>query len=413
VYVNFLTEEEFKQKVTAPTSDQSDEDLKQLQDSVAVFRALGLIQGDVNLLEQSNQLRQGGTLAFYSPRTKQVYVRGTELDVSHKVTLVHELTHALQDQNFDLDKLTAAKTDDERIAFRTIVEGDAVRIERKYIDKLPENERNAYKDQYKKDSTEARKEVSGVPDVLVASFSAPYEFGTPFLDVLEAKGKTTAVNEAFRRPPAGESQIIDPDDYFAKRSFSNPSPPPLPAGAERLGDHEDGTNEYDHLGVLDLYLMLASRIDAHDALKVVDAWNGDAMVVYRSGGSLCTQVRVAVDDKDAADATAPILDQWVDKMPSEAKASVQRNNERFDITACDPGPKADAGIVGKPSEAFSLPEVRLYIYAQALDADLPKGQITCISKAFTDKLTVEEASKDTPGQDEIQRRIVEARDSCK
>src|SRR5262249_8054576 len=152
VYVNFMTEDEFKAKVATPAGQQSEEEKQQMKEAVEVFRALGLVQGDVNLLEQSNTLRQGGTLAYYDSKTKRVYVRGTELDVSRKVTLAHELTHVLQDQSFDLSKLTKLDSDDARIAFRTIVEGDATRIEDKYIQSLSQADQDAHKAQEKQDS---------------------------------------------------------------------------------------------------------------------------------------------------------------------------------------------------------------------------------------------------------------------
>ena len=43
-----------------------------------------------------------GILAFYDDQAKEVVIRGTTLDVSHRATLAHELTHVLQDQHFDL-----------------------------------------------------------------------------------------------------------------------------------------------------------------------------------------------------------------------------------------------------------------------------------------------------------------------
>ena len=44
-------------------------------------------------------------LAFYDPETERVTVRGTEVDPGLAVTLVHELTHVLQDQVFGIGAL--------------------------------------------------------------------------------------------------------------------------------------------------------------------------------------------------------------------------------------------------------------------------------------------------------------------
>ena len=70
---------------------------------------------------------------------KEIVIRGTKLDVSHRVTLAHELTHVLQDQYFDLPAIQQrASTDDERTggssgAVTALIEGDASRVEHEYL----------------------------------------------------------------------------------------------------------------------------------------------------------------------------------------------------------------------------------------------------------------------------------------
>src|SRR5215510_12547680 len=102
----------------------------------AVFRALGFIGGKTDLLKESQTSESSGTLAFYSPVTQMVYVRGTTLDVAHRVTIAHELTHVLQDQNFDLmkmQKLAQQSNTGDLSAYKGLVEGDAVRIQDQYL----------------------------------------------------------------------------------------------------------------------------------------------------------------------------------------------------------------------------------------------------------------------------------------
>ena len=71
---------------------------------------------------------------------------GTDLtDVDVRVTLVHELTHALQDQHFDLTKLDdAVETSGEDFALTALVEGDATSVEDDYLFSLPQAEQDAY-----------------------------------------------------------------------------------------------------------------------------------------------------------------------------------------------------------------------------------------------------------------------------
>ncbi len=417
VYVDFMSEDDFKAHVSAPEAeaDQTDEQKQQLQQAVELFRAFGLLQGEVNLLEQSNTLRQGGTLASYDPRTKRISVRGTEVDLAHKVTIVHELTHVLQDQSFDLTRLTKLSSDDERTAFRTVIEGDAVRIENKFVAQLPDSEQKTYKAQEKKDADQAKGQVSTVPDVLLASFSAPYAFGAPFLDLLEAKGGNAEVDRALRHPPPSEGQILDPNDYFNGRAVTDVHEPAVPKGMEKVqlqSSSGEPSSETERIGVLDFFMMLSARVDPHQALKAADNYNGDAMVAYRNQGKLCAKVVVAGDGPAAAAALSPILQEWKGEMPSAATTAVEQSDDRFEITTCDPGPQADAHIVGKPSEVFALPTVRLYVYAGAFQDSRSESRSDCIAKAFTDNISVAEATSEASDVAALRKRFADAKAAC-
>ena len=104
VYVDFLPAKEFKEQVTADRDELSDDDEKELEQCTGMFRALGLIEGDVDLFDKFNELQGKGIIGFYSYDDERIRVRGTELTPYVESVLVHELTHALQDQNFDLGK---------------------------------------------------------------------------------------------------------------------------------------------------------------------------------------------------------------------------------------------------------------------------------------------------------------------
>jgi hypothetical protein len=418
VYIDFLTDDEFNQTVTQSDSSLSDAEKQQIQQEVETYRALGLIQGDVDLVAQSNQLHQAGTLAFYDPKSKRVRVRGTDLDVAHKVTLAHELTHALQDQYFDLTRLGKLPTDEAQTAFRSVIEGDAVRIENNYVDQLSTADKQAYKAQDQKGRDTAEAGVSGVPDVLVASLSAPYSFGTPFSSLLEAKGGNPQIDAALESPPPNVGQIVDPDDFFSQRKMVDVKAPALPLGGEKItppgqsADQASDASSDDHLGALEFFMMLSARVDPHRALQVLDVWNGDAMTSYRQAGKLCVKVAVATDDGAAADTVAPILDEWSRQMPGEAGAAVDRDGDQFVITSCDPGAGADVKISGKPSDALALPTVRLYIWGSALEGKASETQAACVAKAFTDQLPLDEATAQTPDTADIQRRITAAKATC-
>src|SRR5205823_9089305 len=136
VKVEYLSAADFQKQVT-----DSPEDLKNQRDEIeqaaAVFRAAGLIGGDVDLGQAVNETQAADVIAIYDPSTKKILVRGDgPFTVETRVTLAHELTHVLQDQHFDLQKLDKAATDSKTgssDALTGLVEGDAVRIQKKYL----------------------------------------------------------------------------------------------------------------------------------------------------------------------------------------------------------------------------------------------------------------------------------------
>jgi Zn-dependent peptidase ImmA (M78 family) len=95
------------------TQDPSSADRSEAQREESVFRALGFIGGNVDLLRGIDTAQSSETLAFYDPDRKEVIVRGTTLDVAHQVTVAHELTHVLQDQHFNLPKLQQRASDSD------------------------------------------------------------------------------------------------------------------------------------------------------------------------------------------------------------------------------------------------------------------------------------------------------------
>ena len=132
VKVNHLSDAEFSQRIVSlQRRDRADTDRQ-----AKIFRALGLVDRSVDVEKAEEELLGGNVVGYYDPKTKELVVRGDAATVSVKHVVVHELTHALQDQWFGLDVNQRGQTDDQALAYISLVEGDAVRIEREYIASL-------------------------------------------------------------------------------------------------------------------------------------------------------------------------------------------------------------------------------------------------------------------------------------
>ena len=90
---------------------------------------LGLLPAGSSLEQMELDLESGQVIGFYDPTSKGLYVLSQSGGVgpTEKFTFSHEYTHALQDQNFGLDKLARDTPDqgDRDLARTALPEGDA------------------------------------------------------------------------------------------------------------------------------------------------------------------------------------------------------------------------------------------------------------------------------------------------
>src|SRR5690349_12719166 len=110
------------------------------------MRALGLLDQDTDLQDAIDQSYGECTLAFYDTENVKIRVLGTDVYVARRVTLVHELVHAWQDQQGFLEGYDEME-DTEAFILQTLVEGDATRIEDLYIETLSSDDFDDYQDQ--------------------------------------------------------------------------------------------------------------------------------------------------------------------------------------------------------------------------------------------------------------------------
>ena len=346
VHVDFLTPEEYSETTRAEAADLTDEDRAAIEDSEAVLRALGLVSGDIDLFESSNELSDSGTLAYYDDATERITVRGTDMTVDLEVTLVHELTHALQDQHFDLGRLHEMETTGESSAFRAVVEGDASLVEQRYVENLDAAAGEDYLAAVEEQMESAP--YADIPAILSASFGAPYALGTPLVGIVEADGGWDAVDALLDEPPVAEVELLDPIvhlDGFTVQEVELPE----------AGDGVEVVEESD-FGAVTLFLMLATRMDPLVALDAADGWAGDAYRTERDGAVLCTTISTVAADEDATDLLEDALVVWADA----ADADVDRDGDVVTLRSCD----RDEGLpdpVTDPIDALSVPTTRSYV----------------------------------------------------
>ena len=133
VFVDFLTAEAYAARATE-RDELTQNEREELESFSAVGRAMGLVSGTFDALEVFDQIAAGGTAAFYDIESQRIFINRADLNASTRATVVHELTHALQDQRFGIGLLASDEASEgERFALRALVEADAERIEDAFV----------------------------------------------------------------------------------------------------------------------------------------------------------------------------------------------------------------------------------------------------------------------------------------
>jgi hypothetical protein len=371
VAIRYLAPKDFEKQIGdngAPTAD----DRAQLTREEAVFRALGLIGGKVDLRAALNTSEKSSTLAYYDPGQQQIFVRGTTLDAEHRVTVAHELTHVLQDQHFDLRKLEKRAADSktgDASALRALVEGDAVRIEDDYRSHLSAADKKEYDRESAAEGKRVGKETSTVPDIVDLLSSAPYELGPSTIRVLLDSGGNSGVDAALTGPTPSTSVFVAPADLAPPNSVDAPL---LPAGAVAQGDAES-------FGPFETYLTLSMRLDPGVALKAADVVSGGRAVTFRTDGTSCYRVALSAISAQSRPVLASAVRSWAH---GRAKTAVDAVGDLVGFTACDPGRNAPVPSSQRFHTAVEFLGIRTGLTVEVAKANLAGDVARCIARVF-------------------------------
>jgi hypothetical protein len=265
-----------------------DADRARTKTTERVLQAYGLLDRDVNLEKATESLLGDAVAGYYDSEKDDLVVRGERLTPYVQETFAHELTHALQDQWFELDRKDIEDRDDEASeAFTAVIEGDAVRVEQLYLDSLPEEQQKAAE----REETQAANGISpDVPLVLLQLIGFPYAFGPNFVTTVVGKAGQAKLDEAFKTPPTTTEAIMHPERFLAGDTPKTVTPPK--ADKRRI---DQGV-----LGELGLVLVVSRLVDSDMARKAAEGWGGDRYVAWRDGDRTCARTDVVMDSAQDA-----------------------------------------------------------------------------------------------------------------
>ena len=273
--VTVLTPEELKTRVV----DQLLEDDDDYEVDEALYRMLGLLPPDFELLEAILSLYGEAVAGYYDGDTGELVVTATDEEFSpvEQATIVHELTHALTDQVLRFDDhynlLFDEQRYDEASAFQALIEGDASLAELIYVQELDPVAQQAFlEESFDVDTTF----FDQVPPFIQDSLIFPYDTGFSFVEHLFSEGGHASVDEAYATPPISSEQVITPDDY--------PGDAPLDVilPTNDLPGYE--VNEESTWGEIGFRLMFDQVLGGADS--AVNGWGGDTYRLYYDGSDV-------------------------------------------------------------------------------------------------------------------------------
>jgi len=301
---------------------------------------LGLFPRGFDLKSESLKLAKSQVAGYYDPHRKQMaLVEGTvdigfwdkaaeflvQRDLVGEMLLAHELTHALQDQNFGLEQmLDNVKNDDDRgTALKSVAEGDATIAGLAYV--LGQMNQ-ATLDRILAGSAQLPQlfatQTASIPEGLSEPLIFQYDQGMRFVAEAYRRGGWDAVDRLYRDPPLSSQQIIDPRMYFDHRV--DPLDVSLEGYQPMLKDWR--VVDEDTYGELLLSLILKINLgkDA-PAVALAKKWSGDHMVILSHGEEIAVLWLIAFEGEDSASAFAAAYRGILSGQPGPSQVEARKS----------------------------------------------------------------------------------------
>jgi hypothetical protein len=248
----------------------------------ASLKAFGLVPPDFNLGEFLISFYTEQAAGFYDPQSKTMYIAAWVAPDMQKMVLAHELTHALQDQSFNLDHFLRAveENDDESNARQAVIEGYATAAMMQYlIEPVPlagMPSLRSFMASALHQNPEQYPVFARAPFFLRYESLFPYAQGLEFMQQGLKLDGWRELNKLFPDPPINTKEIFDPTIYFqheSQRAISMPRPP----GLSRMRSLRFVTENT--LGELGYYSLLGQLLSEGEAKRVSPNWMADHYLI--------------------------------------------------------------------------------------------------------------------------------------
>ncbi len=313
--------------------DYSDE---QLEADGKAGSMLGLFPPGTDLKAETVKLLKSQIAGFYEPHEKEmVLVEGVQTtplsdrivefmvqrDLVNDMLLAHELTHALQDQNFELQKKLDQLKDngDAELALKSVAEGDATIAGFAYVVGRMDNSVAQTLTVHLRDlpqtfAAQSKDTPAGLSIPLVFQYSE----GVRFVSEAYQRGGWKGVDALYLKPPQSTQQIIDPSLYFDNLQ----TPTAVSVSGYQSALAQWNKVDEDTFGELSIQLILQIGYGEHaPQVALAKQWAGDRLAILQRGSEVAVIWLIVFHDDDSAhrfeDAYRAMLDRERASVPHQ------------------------------------------------------------------------------------------------
>ncbi len=240
---------------------------------------------------------------LYDPKSHEFYIADWSPLADQRMVMAHELTHALEDQHFQIETWVKAArpNEDAELARDAVLEGSAMAA---MVDYLMLGTGRSLKDVPDFDPGMLIGDLSSTPTLKTAppflkdALIFPYISGLNFSAAVMKNTGWAALPGVFEKPPISTQQILHPALY---RSGKIPASVALPRLEKLLGDNWSKLDE-NVMGEFGWKEVLKQFLDDDRAKTLAAAWDGDRYVVFehKQSKKLILITRLHLDSEEHA-----------------------------------------------------------------------------------------------------------------
>ena len=291
-----------------------EENLAENADDIEVadrlYSLLGIIEPDSSLEDVLLDVYSNIVVGLFDTEENVLFVRADsdEFTLSNELTVAHEVTHALQQQHFNIrDIREPYEENSDRVrAITALIEGDASLVELIYRLRVFND---AQREQLMEESQSADLSAyRAAPPFIQRTVVFPYFEGANFAIYLyQQYGDFTAIDAAYEALPESTEQILHPELL----GLDSPREVEIPDLVAALGE---GWSEVDRdvMGELFMAALLGGALAPDAAETAAAGWGGDVFLLMEdpAGDEALASVSVWDTVEDASEYSSALMEYF-------------------------------------------------------------------------------------------------------